>query len=121
MTIDLFTGEAVFYKYGAAPSYVRSGKTVKRIRSETLAAGLQSGAEAMPDVVRLRLKPDTLAIIASDGVIAETDDGWIRTLLAEFDGEDTKSLARETLQTALHQYGRGDDMTVLAVRIAGRA
>lgn len=121
MCIDLFTGETAFYKYGAAPSYVRSGRTVKRIRSETLAAGLQGGAEAMPDVVRLRLKPGTLAIVASDGVIAETNDAWVRTLLGEYETEDVKELARLTLQTALDKYGSGDDMTVLAVRIAGRA
>ena len=61
-----------------------------------------------------------MAIIASDGVIAETNDAWIRTLLAEYSSEDTKNLARQTLQTALKQYGPGDDMTVLAVRLFSR-
>lgn len=123
MCIDLFTGEAAFYKYGAAPSYVRSGKIVKRIRSETLAAGLITGAgeETMPDVVKLRLKPGNMALIASDGVIAETNDAWLRTLLAQHAGTDTKSLARETLKAALKQYGCGDDMTVLAMRLDNRA
>ncbi len=120
MCIDLFSGEAVFYKYGAAPSYVRSGKTVRRIRSETLAAGLKVGEDAPPDMVRLRLKPGNLALIASDGVIAETNDAWLRTLLAEYDSCDAKALARDTLQAALKQYGSGDDMTVLAVYLSER-
>ena len=120
MCIDLFSGEASFFKYGAAPSYIRSGRTVKRVRSATMAAGLQGGANAMPDVVRLRLKPGSLAIIASDGVIAETNDEWIRDLLADYGSEDTKELAKATMQAALKQYGRGDDMTVLAVRLAAR-
>ena len=121
MCVDLFTGETAFYKYGAAPSYVRSGKGVKRIKSETLAAGLMSGGAAAPDVVRLRLRPGSMALIASDGVIAETNDAWLRTLLGEYEGADTKALARETLQTALKQYGCGDDMTVLAMRVDNRA
>lgn len=120
MTIDLFTGESTFYKYGAAPSYVRSGKTVKRIRSETLAAGLRVGDEALPDVVKLRLKPGCLALIASDGVIAETDDAWLRQYIAGCDASDTKSVARGALQGALKQYGCGDDMTVLAIRVDQR-
>ena len=75
----------------------------------------------MPDVVKLRLKPGSLALIASDGVIAETNDAWVRTLLADYSSEDTKGLAREMLQSALRQYGSGDDMTVLAVRLSERA
>ena len=121
MCVDLFTGEAVFYKYGAAPSYVRSGNTVKRIRSETLAAGLSTGSEALPDIVRLRLKPGNMALIASDGVIAESNDAWVRNLLGDYESADTKELARRTLQTALKQYGSGDDMTVLAMRVDNRA
>ena len=121
MCVDLFTGEAAFYKYGAAPSYVRSGKTVKRIRSETLAAGLMAGHHAVPDIVKLRMRPGSVALIASDGVIAETNDAWLRTLLAKTEDSDTKALARETLQTALKQYGCGDDMTVLAMRVESRA
>lgn len=43
-TIDLITcrpetGEAAFFKYGAAPSYVKKGGTVRRITGGTLPAG----------------------------------------------------------------------------------
>ncbi len=120
MCIDLFTGETCFYKYGAAPSYVRTGRTVRRVRSENLAAGLASGEEGMPDMVKMRLKPGCLALVASDGVIAETNDAWMRELLAQFEGNDAKLLARKALQTAYSRYGAGDDMTVLAVRIEKR-
>jgi stage II sporulation protein E len=121
MCIDLFTGDTAFYKYGAAPSYVRCGRTVRRVRSENLAAGLMPGDKCAPDIVRLRMKPGYVALIASDGVIAETKDDWIRALLADHAAADTKELARETLKTALTQYGCSDDMTVLAVRMDSRA
>lgn len=121
MCIDLFTGETSFYKYGAAPSYVRYGRTVKRIRSDNLAAGLAVGeGEGMPDIVKMRLKPGSLALVASDGVIAETNDAWMRELLTAFEGSDAKMLARQALQTAYSRYGAADDMTVLAVRIEKR-
>lgn len=120
MCIDLFTGETVFYKYGAAPSYVRSGKTVRRVRSENLAAGLCADEGNLPDIVKMRLKPGGIALIASDGVIAETNDAWMRTLLTEYEDGDAKQLARQALQTAYSLYGAGDDMTVLAVRLEKR-
>jgi len=120
LCIDLFSGDAAFYKYGAAPSYVRTGKQIRRIRSETLAAGLSSVSAAEPDIVKMHLRPGALALIASDGVIPETNDAWVRTLLTECANLDTKSLAREMLQTSLKQYGCSDDMTVLAVRVDKR-
>ena len=60
-TIDLITcrpetGEAAFFKYGAAPSYVKKGGTVRRITGGTLPAGLRGGAAA-PDVTRATLEP----------------------------------------------------------------
>lgn len=122
MCVDLFTGETSFYKYGAAPSYVRTGKSVRRVTGESLAAGLMSGEGAAPDVVRMRLKPGSVAVIASDGVITGEDDAWLREQLRdEPDDKDMKSLAREVLRKAADEYGAGDDMTVLAVRVEARA
>lgn len=119
MCIDLFTGETCFYKYGAAPSYVINGKRIQRIKCETLAPGL-SGAGVAPDVVRMRLKPGSTAIIASDGVIGDNNDGWLREVL-DSATEDMKLLARDTLREAERVYGNADDMTVLAVRVENRA
>lgn len=120
LCIDLFSGNAAFYKYGAAPSYVKSTRQIRRVRCETLAAGLCAGGAAVPDVVKMRLHPGNVALIASDGVMAESNDSWIRKLLSEADTDNMKLLARETLKTALKQYGASDDMTVLAVRIEKR-
>ena len=119
MCVDLFSGETCFYKYGAAPSYVKSGKTVRRIKGETLAAGLTAGDGAAPDTVRMRLRPGSTAIILSDGVLADNDDSWLRDMLSE-DFEDMKSLARAIIRAAENSYGKEDDMTVLAVRVEER-
>lgn len=121
MCVDLFTGETGFYKYGAAPSYVRTGKTVRRIAGESLAAGLITGEGAVPDTVRMRLKPGSLAVIASDGVIPGESDGWLREMMQGAGDKDTKTLAREVLRRAADECGHTDDMTVLAVRVDTRA
>ena len=120
MCVDLFTGETCFYKYGAAPSFVKSGKVIRRVRGESLAAGLCAGDGSSPDLVRMKLKPGNVALIASDGVIAGNQDTWLRELLLKNEGRDTKLLAKEALRSAVKQLGCEDDMTVLALRIDER-
>ena len=120
MCVDLFTGETCFYKYGAAPSYVKNGKQIRPVKGESLAAGLALGEGAAPDLVRMRLKPGCTALIASDGVLADREDGWIRELLGA-EQTDMKALARGVLREAEKRYGAGDDMTVLALRVEERA
>ena len=119
MCVDLFTGETCFYKYGAAPSYVKNGKQIRPVKGESLAAGLALGEGAAPDLVRMRLKPGCTALIASDGVLADREDGWIRELLGA-EQTDMKTLARGVLREAEKRYGAGDDMTVLALRVEER-
>ena len=120
MCVDLFSGETCFYKYGAPPSYVMGGGSIRRIKGETLAAGLSAGEGTAPDVVRMRLKPGCTALIATDGVLAETEDAWLRELLQQ-NFEDMKALARAALREAEGRYGAEDDMTVVAVRVEARA
>ena len=81
--------------------------------------GLSMGEGSAPDLVRMRLRPGSTAIIASDGVIADSEDEWVKELLNRgFD--DMKSLARSTLKEAEKLYGSNDDMTVVTVRVEER-
>lgn len=118
--VDLFSGETCFYKYGAAPSYVKTGRSIQRIKCETLAAGLTGGDGLAPDIVRMRLRPGNTALIATDGVICGSEDGWIRELLLKGEG-DMKLLARAALKGAERLYGAADDMTVVAIQVEERA
>lgn len=121
MCVDLFSGETCFYKYGAAPSYVKSGKNIRRIKGETLAAGLSDAdGGTPPDTVRMRLRPGCTALIASDGVLADEQDEWLKSLLSR-EGDDMKALARSVLKEAEQLYGSADDMTVLTVHVQERA
>ena len=120
MCVDLFTGDTSFYKYGAAPSYVCSGTSIDRIKGESIAALMGSGDGVSPDLVHMRLRPGSTAIIASDGVIADTEDEWLKALLSK-GFQDMKALARSALKEAERLYGSSDDMTVVAVRVEERA
>ncbi len=120
MCVDLFTGETCFYKYGAAPSYVAGSKGIRRIKCENFAPGLSGSAGAAPDTVRMHLKPGSTAIIASDGVVGDADDAWLRDILSA-GCDDMKKLARETLRAAEKNCDMTDDMTVLAVRVQERS
>ena len=119
MCVDLFSGETCFYKYGAAPSYVCSGKRVRQIRGDSLAPGLTLGGGSAPDVVRMNLSPGSTAIIASDGVVRQGEDEWVKNMLLR-GIDDMKALAKATLREAERLYGAGDDMTVVTVRVEER-
>ena len=120
LRLNLFTGEAKFYKYGAAPTYIKRGKTIRAIRGESLAAGLKAGKAENPDMAELKLGPGNFAVLVSDGVTMEQDDKWLRQALTEYKGTDAKVLARTLLQTAIDRAGCEDDMTVLAISIEKR-
>ena len=118
--VDLFTGDTRFYKYGAAPSFVKTGRAVRRVKGTSLAAGMLAGEGSAPDMVRMRLRPGNVALIASDGVLAETNDQWLRDIIASSDGIDTKMLAKTALRAAVGRFGNADDMTALAIRVEER-
>ena len=120
MCVDLFSGEASFYKYGAAPSYVKSGGVIRKIRNISFAAGLKYETGKTPDVMRMRLKPGSVAVIASDGVVSDGKDLWLRNLLEQADDTDMKALASQVVQSAVREYGRNDDMTALAIKVEVR-
>ena len=108
------------YAQKSCGSYVKNGKSIRRIKGETFAAGLSLDSGIAPDIVRMRLRPGSLAVIASDGVIADSEDSWLKNLL-ELGHENMEALARSVLQEAEKLYGAGDDMTVLTVRVEERA
>ena len=119
MCVDLFTGTVDFYKYGAAPSYLRTGRSVRRVKGISLAAGILMGEGEMPDVIHMSLPEGGWALIASDGVISPDSDGWIRQKLLDYAGADPRELAGEILREA-ERFGCGDDMTVLCVHVEVR-
>ncbi len=119
LRVDLFTGEAALYKFGAAPTYLRRGSSVSRVTGSALPAGLAAGDRVVPDVSRLHLEPGDLVVLVSDGVADRRDDQWLRAALADFSGGSPKDLARELVSREGPSAG-GDDRTALVMRLDRR-
>lgn len=119
LCIDLFTGRARVYKYGAAASYIRRGGIVKRISTRSLAAGL-SADPSRPELIKFRLGKGDWAIVASDGVSVGGDDDWLMTLLQDREAHSAKDMAMAIIEQAMERYHCDDDMTVLAVALEER-
>jgi len=119
LEVDLFTGEAAVYKYGAAPTYLRKGDKVSRLSGASLPAGLAVGAGGAPDVSRFRLEAGDWVLLVSDGVADPEEDGWLREKLGG-EGTGPRELARAVIEASGAQAGAADDKTALAVRLAKR-
>ena len=107
-TCDAATGAAVFYKYGAAPSYLKKGGVVRRITGGSLPAGLR-GSPALPDVTRVQLEPGSFAVMVSDGVADACRDEWLQNLLAGWEGDDPQTLAGLILTESIRREKLEDD------------
>ncbi len=112
-TVDLLTcrtetGETAFYKFGAAPSYIKRGGIVRRITGGTLPVGLR-GTPAAPDVTRATLERGSFAVMISDGVADPGRDEWLQNLLAGWNGDDPQTLAGLILQESIHRESLQDD------------
>jgi stage II sporulation protein E len=120
MCVDLFYGDTRMYKFGAAPSYIRRGNTVKRLSCHSLSTGLGFVSGESPDYVRMRLAPGTFAVIVSDGVAAGDDDDWLRMLIAAYTGVSPCELAKRILCAANTRTDSDDDKTALVIYIENR-
>ncbi len=120
-TVDMFEfnlerGEAQFLKSGAAPSYVKRGNSLFRIRSETAPIGLLSAVDS--ERIKVEVKCDDLVILMSDGICGSPEDApWLMELLSKNPPRRLKEYADSILAAAVKHHGRTDDMTVLVLRV----
>lgn len=118
LRLDLFSGRAEIYKFGAAPTYIKSRDGIRRITATSLPAGIADQGTVRPDCTRLKLGPDDIVLMVSDGICGTEDDHWLRERLAACSGSP-KELAA-TLIADGPKDGPTDDRTVLVVRVARR-
>ena len=118
--LDLFTGSGAVYKLGAAATYVRRKGSVERLEGGgTLPAGVP-GQGGRPDVYPLELSSGDCVVMVSDGVTDGGGDQWLREALRAFDGRSPQALAQDILAAGGRRAGRGDDRTVMVLRLDQR-
>ncbi len=115
-TIDLCVydpaaSEAAFYKFGAAPSYLKKGGVVRRITGHSLPAGLRE-SPAAPDITRAPLDPGSFAVMVSDGAADPGEDEWLLDLLAGWTGDDPQILASLILHESVRREKLRDDCAI---------
>ena len=111
--VDLYTGEAVFYKAGAAASYVLHKGKVERVETPCMPVGI------LPDTTfretKRTLHAGDVFLMVSDGTCGMRDDHILGALTA-FRGGSAQKLAEDILERAQEaNRTRADDSTVLAV------
>ena len=117
MYTDMFTGNADFFKFGSAPTYIKRGRHIRRITSSALPAGITTENSVSADSTSISLIAGDFVIMASDGVADGKDDEWLIEALSAAEDASPKALADKLLAHALAKYGRADDMTVVVIVI----
>ena len=123
-TVDLFefdmmNGEAVFYKCGAATSYVKRDGSIFRIRSETMPVGVMKTIDA--ERIRVEVKVDDIVVMLSDGVSQSPEDStWLLELLNKPAPPSVKELAERIMDGALENQKEDDDISVSVLKIGRR-
>ena len=113
---DLMTGEALFFKCGAAASYVKRNNSIFRIRSETAPLGLMKNIDA--ERIRVEVKNGDYIVMLSDGVSQSTEDSaWLIELLSAEPKLDIREYAELILSAAVEHSQSKDDMSVSVTRI----
>ncbi len=123
-TVDLFTGETISVKCGAAPSFVRAvdgdgSVRVRRILSSTLPAGLEEAGDM--DVTQFRMGGQDALVLLSDGIVDAdgSNTGWVEELLSDSLRLSARELAARIV---LEGSARGapDDMSAAVVYLGKR-
>lgn len=112
LELSLITGQGTLYKWGAAPSYVKSGNIVKKVGTAAPPPGLGVGSSCGAEVIRLSLWGGDMLVLVSDGVVGDATEELIRT----YEGENVKELS-SLLVSGAEAMGGEDDMTAAVLRI----
>ena len=115
LSIDLYTGDAVLYKAGAAASFLlRDGKAAV-YSGDTLPIGILGSVTGRREL--LCLSPGDTAVLVSDGALAP-GASWLRAQLVAHADDAPQKLADAVARAAREkQQDMPDDVTVMALRL----
>lgn len=114
--LDLITGEATFFKSGAASSYVKRESSIFRIRSRTAPIGLMKTVDT--EKIRVEINAGDYVIMLSDGIVDSFDDApWLLELLSRDAAADVSEYAGHILDLAAKNSTSHDDMSVTVIKI----
>ncbi|MGN0520541.1 MAG: SpoIIE family protein phosphatase, partial [Candidatus Fimenecus sp.] len=114
--IDLYTGEAGFYKAGAAKSLLRRKDKCMEIKRAALPVGILR--EVRFGCCTGQLQPGDLVVMASDGAFDYAEQPFKKAVGSIRLQDDCAEIAKQLAETAKQKTTapRSDDITVIAVK-----
>lgn len=111
LQVNLLTGSAVLYKWGAAPSYLKTGETVKKVGTVSPPPGLSVTSEYTAEQFKLSLSAGETLVLVSDGAFGEETEQRI----CGFRGSSARELAQYIVAGAAPDAQ--DDITAAVLRL----
>lgn len=119
--VDLYSGDSIFVKIGAVPTFIKRGNKIKSVNSKNLPFGLVDEVDV--EVIKEQLQAGDIIVNVSDGILdidksnVEQSE-WLEKYL-ENDSSDPKELSEGILNKAKELSGGTikDDMTVVVSKI----
>lgn len=117
--VNLFTGETVFYKAGAAQSIIRKRDRAVTLERSSMPLGVLRNIGFSK--TRFTGEAGDIILLLSDGV-TQNDCGWINDELLSWSTNNMQELSNHILKLASLRADNktADDMTVVAVKIEGQ-
>ncbi len=115
LELDMFSGNASFYKSGAAPTYVFRNKNLFKLRSHTVPVGIIKELDLRK--IDFTLSDGDLVVMVSDGVTDGREEcPWLFDLLRnQGENADTERLSELVVKYAKAE-GATDDISVIVLR-----
>lgn len=116
LCINIYTGQADFYKAGAAQSFIRHGKAITPIEEASMPIGIIRNTE--PAHCSVKLSRGDIVLLVSDGVIF-SDNTWIYEELLAWTTNSMPDLAAHiaSLAKLRGEKENADDISVVAVKL----
>ena len=120
--LDLYTGTIEFIKSGACPTYVKSGKRVQIIKSNSLPTGILNDSNNIQAFDK-DISDGEIMLMCSDGILDsnieyKNKELWIKYMLEDIEITNTQKIADIILNEAIdNSFGKvKDDMSVIVCR-----
>lgn len=110
LQIDEYTGKGVFFKCGAAPTYVKRGGSIFKLSANTVPLGILKESSAKR--IEFQLFEGDIAVMISDGVGGEEECLWLLDYLNNTEETDPQTIA-SFLTEAASAHGSRDDLSAL--------
>lgn len=110
LQIDEYTGKGVFFKCGAAPTYVKRGGSIFKLSANTVPLGILKESSAKR--IEFQLFEGDITVMISDGVGGEEECLWLLDYLNNTEEREPQTIA-SFLTEAASAHGSRDDLSAL--------